>query len=50
MLFRSLIDVLVGQISPQDLADRSVKIGGPEWSVYQVSGRSVQLSASQAGR
>ena len=46
----ALIDVLVGQISPQDLADRSVKIGGPEWSVYQVSGRSVQLSASQAGR
>lgn len=36
-------------ISPQDLAERCVKLGGSTWSVYQVSGRSIQLSASQAG-
>jgi hypothetical protein len=46
----AVLDILIDQISPQELADRSVKIGGPTWSVYQVSGRSVQLSASQAGR
>jgi hypothetical protein len=46
----AVLDVLIDQISPQELADRSVKIGGPAWSVFQVSGRSVQLSASQAGR
>jgi len=46
----AVLDVLIDQISPQELADRSVKIGGPTWSVFQVSGRSVQLSASQAGR
>ena len=46
----AVLDVLIDQISPQELADRSVKIGGAAWSVFQVAGRSVQLSASQAGR
>ncbi len=46
----AVLDVLLDQLSAQDLADRSVKIGGPEWYVFQVAGRSVQLSASQAGR
>jgi hypothetical protein len=45
----AVLDVLLDQVSPQELADRCVKIGGPEWSVFQVSGRAVQLSASQAG-
>ena len=45
----AVLDVLIDQISPQELADRCVKIGGSEWSVFQVSGRAVQLSASQAG-
>jgi hypothetical protein len=44
------LDVSIDQISPQDLADACVKIGGSAWSVFQVTGRSVQLSASQAGR
>jgi hypothetical protein len=44
------LDVLLDQISPQELGDRCVKVGGAEWSVYQVSGRSVDISASQAGR
>ena len=44
------LDVLIDQIGPQELADRTVKIAGAGWSVFQVSGRSVQLSASQAGR
>lgn len=46
----AVIDVLIDQVSPQELADRCVQIGGPTWSVFQVTGRSVQLSASQAGR
>ena len=45
----AVLDVLIDQISPQELADRCVKIGGPEWSVFQVAGRAVQLSASLAG-
>ena len=45
----AVMDILIEQISPQELADRSVKIGGPEWSVFQVSGHAVQVSASQAG-
>lgn len=44
------LDVLVDQVSPQDLAERAAKIGGPEWSVQQVSGRSIQISTSLAGR
>ncbi|HVO32920.1 MAG TPA: hypothetical protein VMU17_03335, partial [Elusimicrobiota bacterium] len=46
----AVLDVLIDQISPQELADRCVQLGGPAWSVYQVTGRSVQLSASLAGR
>ena len=46
----AVLDVLTDQLSPQDVADASVRLGGPEWSVYQVAGRSVQLAASQAGR
>jgi len=45
----ALLDVLLDQISPQELADKAVKIGGSDWSVFQVSGRAVQISASQAG-
>jgi hypothetical protein len=45
----AVLDVLLDQISPQELADRAVKIGGADWSVFQVAGRAVQLSASQAG-
>jgi hypothetical protein len=44
------LDVFIDHVSPQELADRCVKIGGSDWSVFQVSDRSVQLSASQAGR
>jgi hypothetical protein len=46
----AVLDVLIDAIGPQELANRAVKIGGSDWSVFQVSGRSVQLSASQAGR
>lgn len=46
----AVLDVLADNISPQDLADRSVKAGGSAWSVFQVAGRTIQLSASQAGR
>jgi len=44
------LDVLIDQVSPQEFADRCVKIGGADWSVAQVSGHSVQLSTSQAGK
>ena len=44
------LDVLLDQINPQDLGDLCVKVGGPTWSVYQVTGRTVDISASQAGR
>ncbi len=46
----AVLDVLIDQLSPQDLADRAVSIGGPNWSVFQVADRSIQLSASLAGR
>jgi len=46
----AVLDVLVDQISPQELADQCAKIGGPAWTVVQLSGRSVQLSSSPAGR
>ncbi|MFA5975631.1 MAG: hypothetical protein WC859_05630 [Elusimicrobiota bacterium] len=46
----AVIDVLADQLTPQEVAEMSVRLGGPTWSVYQVSGRSVQISASQAGR
>ena len=45
----AVLDILADDVSPQELADEGVKAGGPDWSVFQVSGRSVQLSASQAG-
>jgi len=44
------IDILVDRLAPQDLAERAVRIGGSDWSVVQVHGRTVQLSASLAGR
>jgi hypothetical protein len=44
------LDILVDQVSPQELAERAAKKGGVEWSVLQVSGRSVQLATSLAGR
>ncbi len=46
----AVLDVMADQISPQELADHAVKSGGPDWSVYQVTGRAIQLNASQAGR
>ena len=45
----AVLDVMADHISPQDLADQALKIGGPDWSIFSVAGRSVQLSASQAG-
>jgi len=45
----AVLDVMADDVSPQDLADQSVKAGGADWSIFQVSGRSIQLSASQAG-
>jgi len=44
------VDVLTDELSAPDLADRCVQLGGQDWSVYQVSGRSIQLSATLAGR
>lgn len=46
----AVLDILTDQITPQELADQSVRLGGSAWSVFQVTGRSIQLSASQAGR
>ena len=46
----AVLDVHLEGISPQELADQCVKTGGPTWSIYQVAGRSIQLSASPAGR
>jgi hypothetical protein len=37
-------------ISPQELAQQAVQIGGTGWSIYQVEGRAIQLSATPAGR
>ncbi len=45
----AVLDILADQVSPQELADEAVKIGGADWSIFQVSGRSIQLSATQAG-
>ena len=45
----AVLDVQVTAIGPQALAEAAVKIGGDTWSVYQVAGYSVQLSASLAG-
>ncbi len=45
----AVFDVLADQMSPQELADQAVRLGGPDWSIFQVGGRSVQLSASLAG-
>ncbi len=45
----AVLDVMADQMSPQELADQAVKSGGSAWSIFQVAGRSVQLSASQAG-
>jgi len=44
------IDLLVDRLSAQELAERAVRIGGADWSILQVGGRSVQLTATQAGR
>ena len=45
----AVLDVLADQVSPQEIADHAVQIGGTDWSIFQIAGRSVQLSASQAG-
>ncbi len=45
----AVLDIMADQLSPQELADQAVKIGGSDWSIFQVAGRSIQLSASQAG-
>ncbi|OGR93355.1 MAG: hypothetical protein A2992_06110 [Elusimicrobia bacterium RIFCSPLOWO2_01_FULL_59_12] len=37
-------------ISSQEVAGQIVKTGGTGWSIYQVEGRTIQLSASPAGR
>jgi hypothetical protein len=44
------LELHIDGISPQDLAGQSVRIGGSGWSIYQVEGRLIQLSASPAGR
>ena len=44
------LELHIDGISPQDVASEGVKIGGEGWSIYQVEGRSIQLSASPAGR
>lgn len=44
------LDVLTDQLGPQELADVCVRLGGSAWSVYQVMGRTVQISASLSGR
>lgn len=44
------LDVLIDQLSAQDLADQAARIGGPSWTVLQVVGRTVRLNASPAGR
>jgi hypothetical protein len=46
----AVLELHIDTISPQELADQCVKIGGDGWSVFQVVGRSIQLSASPAGR
>ncbi len=46
----AVLDVQTNGISPQSIAETAVKIGGSTWSIYQVVGYSVQLSASLAGR
>lgn len=40
----------VDGVSPQEAAALVVKTGGSDWSIYQVEGRTIQLSASPAGR
>jgi hypothetical protein len=44
------LELHIDGISPQDVAALAVKNGGEGWSIYQVEGRSIQLSASPAGR
>ena len=44
------LELHIDGISPQDVADQSIKIGGSDWSIYQVEGRAIQVSATQAGR
>jgi hypothetical protein len=46
----AVLDVLTDQLSAQEVADLCVRLGGPTWSVYQVTGRSAQVSTTQAGR
>jgi hypothetical protein len=43
------LDAHIQGVSLPELADRCVKIGGSTWSVYQIAGRTIQLSASLAG-
>ncbi len=40
----------VDGVSPQEAAAQVVKAGGSDWSIYQVEGRTIQLTASPAGR
>ncbi len=44
------LNVQVDQISPQDLADQTTRLGGPAWTVIQISGRDIRINASAAGR
>ena len=45
----AVLDIMTDQLSAQELADQGVRIGGADWSIFQVAGKSIQLSATQAG-
>jgi len=46
----AMLDLTVDQLSAQDVADQAARIGGPSWTVIQLSGRSARINASAAGR
>jgi hypothetical protein len=46
----AILEFHLDGISSQELANEAVRAGGEGWSIYQVEGRNIQLSASPAGR
>jgi hypothetical protein len=44
------LEMHIDGISPDELASLAVKTGGEGWSIYQLEGRTIQISASPAGR
>jgi len=44
------LNLMVDQISPQDVADLTTRLGGTAWTVIQISGRDIRINASAAGR